>query len=134
MAYVWNKWCVYLCDGDAKGYIMVRLGNSVKWTRTPAVILNCHHHFATVVLMLRSSEKSYLKDYLVIFCMYAVHFIPTLDGAILPALIIDPRSFFSVYGEKYSMGFYSRTRYKFMCYVLHMLWLVCVCSHIFIPS
>ena len=131
MAYVWNKWCVYLCDGDAKGYIMVRLGNSVKWTRTPAVRLNCLHQFVTVVLMLRSSEKSYLKDYLWL-SMYSVHFIPTLDGAILPALIIDPRSFFSVYGDKYSMG--SRTRYKFMCYVLHMLWLVCVCSHTFIPS
>ena len=27
---VWNKWCVYLCDGDTKEYIMVGLGNSLK--------------------------------------------------------------------------------------------------------
>ena len=62
-------------------------------------------------------------------CMYSVDFIPTLDGTIRPTLII-----FSVYGGKYSTGSYSRVRYKFMCYVLYMLWLVCVGSHIFIRS
>ena len=57
-----------------------------------------------------------LKIILLFFvCMYSLDFIPTLDGSILPALIIDPRSFFLVYGwdwgvggvgGKYSMGLF----------------------------
>ena len=40
-----------------------------------------------------------LKIILLFFVfMYSVDFIPTLGGAILPALIIDPHGFFSVYG------------------------------------
>ena len=35
-------------------------------------------------------------------CIHSVDFIPTLGGAILPALIIDPRSLFSVYGGNIS--------------------------------
>ena len=35
-------------------------------------------------------------------------------------------------GPRDSMGFYSYARYKFMCSVLYVLWLACVCSRIFI--
>ena len=46
-----------------------------------------------------------LKIILLFFvCMYSVDFIPTLDGAILLALIIDPRSFFSVSGGRGAGG------------------------------
>ena len=58
-----------------------------------------------------------LKIILLFFvCMYSVDFIPTLDGAIRPALII-----FSVYGGKYSTGSYSRVRYKLcvMCFICY---------------
>ena len=42
-----------------------------------------------------------LKIILLLFvCMYSVDFISTLDEAILPTLIIDPRSFFSVSGGR----------------------------------
>ena len=72
--------------------------------------------------------------------MYSVDFIPTLDGAILLALIIDPRSFFSVSGGRGAGGGgnipwdFTRMLAANLCYVLYMLWLVCVCSHLFIPS
>ena len=40
-----------------------------------------------------------LKIILLFFvCMYSIDFIPTLDRAILPAFIIDPCSFLSIYG------------------------------------
>ena len=74
---------------------MVGSGKSVKRTRTPAVGFNCLHHLARILLVFWSSEGPYLKNYLVIFCMYV--FIPTLDGAIHSALIIDPHSLFPVY-------------------------------------
>ena len=54
--------------------------------------------------------------------------VPRLLGQHSPKLLIY------LGGPRDSMGFYSHARYKFMCYVLYMLWLVCVCSHIFILS
>ena len=70
LVYVWNKWCVYLCDGDTKEYIMVGLGNSVKRTQTSVVGPNCLHHLATVKILCRGTKGSYVKDCLVIFCMH----------------------------------------------------------------
>ena len=70
LVYVWNKWCVYLCDGDTKEYIMVGLGSSVGRTLTLTVGLNCLHQLPAIVRVYGSSEGSYLKNYLVIFCMY----------------------------------------------------------------
>ena len=131
LAYVCNKWCVYLCGGDTKEYIMVGLGNSVKRFQTSGVGFNCLHHLVTIVIWM-NSERSYVKDYLGIFCIYVFRrFRPTLGGAILPALIIGPRSFFTVSGRECSMGSCSRARGKFMCYVLYMLWLVSVCVLMF---
>ena len=124
LAYVCNKWCVYLCGGDTKEYIMVGLGHSVKRFQTSRVGFNCLHHLATILIWM-SSERSYILVFFVY--MYSVDFVPTLGGAILPALIIGPRSFFTVSGRECSMGSCSRARGKFMCYVLYMLWLVSVC-------
>ena len=70
LVYVWNKWCVYLCDGDTKEYILVGLGNTVKRAPSSAVGLSCLHHLATICMVCRSSKGSYVKDYLVIFCVY----------------------------------------------------------------
>ena len=70
LVYDWNKWCVYLCDGDTKEYIMVGLGNSVSRTWTSSVGLKCLAHLATILVVHRSSKGFYLKYYHVIFCMY----------------------------------------------------------------
>ena len=113
---------VYLDDRDTKEYIMVGLGNRGKQSPISAVGLSCLHHLATIVMVCRSSKGSYLKIILLFFVgMFSVDFIPTLGEAMLPALIIDPRSFFSVSGEKYSTGSCSRANYRFVCYALYML-------------
>ena len=130
LVYDWNKLCVYLCDGDTKEYIMVGLGNSVSRTWTSSVGLKCLTHLATLVVVHRSSKGSYLKYYLVIFCMYVFRrFHPQLrrgDTSGAHNLLRLRREIFQ--------GSYSRVRYKFMCYVLYMFWLVCVGSHIFVRS
>ena len=69
LVYVWNKWCVYLCDGGTGEYIMVGLGNGMGQAPTSAVGLSCLHHLATIVMGCGSSKGSYVKDYLVVFCM-----------------------------------------------------------------
>ena len=107
---------------------MVGLGNSVKGAPTSAVELSCLHDSATIVMVCRSSKGSYVKDYLVISCMYIFcRFHPTLDGAILRAFINDARSFFSVYGGKYSKGSYSRACYKFMCFICALYVMIGLC-------
>ena len=84
---------------------MVGLGSSVGRTLTLTVGLNCLHQLPAIVRVYGSSEESYLKNYLVIFCMYVFRrFHLHLSGAILPALIIDPRSFFSVSGGRGRAG------------------------------
>ena len=49
---------------------MVGWGSSVGRTLTLTVGLNCLHQLPAIVRVYGSSEGSYLKNYLVIFCMY----------------------------------------------------------------
>ena len=82
-------------------------------------------------MVLRSSKGFYLKDYLVILCMYVFRrFHPHLRRGDTPGAHNYPRSFFSVYGGKYSMASYSCARYKFMCYVpLYVMISLCIFSY-----
>ena len=127
LVYVWNKWCVYFCEGDTEEYIIVGLDNSVNRSQTFAVGLNCLHHLATLVTVNRRSKGSYLEYYLVIFCMYVFRtFHSRLRRGDTPgAHNWSPYFLLRLWG-KYFTGSYSGARYKFVCYVLYMLWLVCI--------
>ena len=48
---------------------MVGLGNGMGQAPTSAVGLSCLQHLATIVMGCGSSKGSYVKDYLVVFCM-----------------------------------------------------------------
>ena len=86
----------------------------------------------------RGAQRDLILKIILLFfvCMYSVDFIPTLDGAIPPALIIDPRSFFSVYGGGGRIFHGILLACSLQIYVLcaSYVMIICVCSHIFIPS
>ena len=68
-----------------------------------------------------------LKTILLYFVCICCRFHPTLDAAILPAFINDPRSSFSVYGRKYSKGSYSCALYKFICFICALYVMISLC-------
>ena len=120
---------VYICVTGIQKNILC-LGNSVKPSTTFVVWLSSFHHLVTIVTVRRISKGSNVRDYLVIFSRYVIcRFHPTLDGAILPIPVVSSPSM----GENIPRD-PTRMLATILCVMCFMLWLVCVCSHIFIPS
>ena len=120
---------MYICVTWIQKNILC-LGNSVKRALTSVVGLSCLPRLATVVMIWGSSKGSYVKVYLVIFCMHIIcRFHLHLRRGDIPRPVVSSPSMGANIPRDATCVLATN-----LCVLCFMLWLVSVCSHIFIPS